>query len=126
MITAFTRQVIRFRVIVILLWVGVAVFGVFASLGVNAKLSTSLAVPGSESTRAEEITVRNFGENSEGTFTVVFPFTHATSEEIEVYKGKVAQAAKEIPTGKVLQSKVLEGILYTAIGTSFNLKDAEP
>jgi RND superfamily putative drug exporter len=124
MITAFTRQVIRFRVIVILLWVGVAVFGVFASLGVNAKLSTSLAVPGSESTKAEEITVRNFGENSEGTFTVVFPFTHATSKEIEVYEEKVAQAANQIPTGKVLQSKVLEGILYTAIGTSFNLKDA--
>ena len=82
MLTHFTRLVLRFRVAVIISWIAVAIFGVFATLGVNAKLSTSLAVPGSDSTKAEEITVRNFGENSEGTFTVVFPFTHATTEEI--------------------------------------------
>ena len=124
MLTHFTRLVLRFRVAVIISWIAVAIFGVFATLGVNAKLSTSLAVPGSDSTKAEEITVRNFGENSEGTFTVVFPFTHATTEEIDVFKSKVAKAAKSIPTGKVIQSKVLEGILYTGIGTSLNLKDA--
>jgi len=124
MITSFTRLVIRFRVIVILTWIGVLIFGIFSSLGVSSKLSTSLAVPGSDSTKAEEITVENFGENSEGTFTVVYPFTHATSDEIEIYKGRVARAAEGIPTGKVIQSRVLEGILYTAIGTSFNLKDA--
>ena len=124
MLTHFTRLVLRFRVAVIISWIAVAIFGVFATLGVNAKLSTSLAVPGSDSTKAEEITVRNFGENSEGTFTVVFPFTHATTEEIDVFKSKVAKAAKSIPKGKVIQSKVLEGILYTGIGTSLNLKDA--
>ena len=124
MLTQFTRQIIRLRIAVIILWIAVAIFGVFASLGVNAKLSTSLAVPGSDSTKAEEITIKNFGENSEGTFTVVYPFTHATTEEIDVFKSKVASAAKTIPTGKVIQSKVLEGILYTGIGTSLNLKDA--
>lgn len=124
MLSAFTRQVIRFRLVVIALWVGVAAFGIFASAGVDEKLSTSLAVPGSDSTKAEEITVKNFGENSEGTFTVVYYFRHATSGEIEVLNKKVAEAAKAIPTGKVIQSKVLGGILYTGIGTSLNLKDA--
>ena len=124
MLSSFTRTVIRFRALVILSWIAVAIFGVFASLGVNAKLSTSLAVPGSDSTKAEEITVEHFGENSEGTFTVVYYFKHATSEEIDLYKAKVARAAEAIPTGKVIQSKVLEGILYTGIGTSLNLKEA--
>jgi RND superfamily putative drug exporter len=124
MLHTFTRQVIRFRIAVIAIWIAVGVFGVFASLGVNAKLSTSLAVPGSDSTRAEEITVQHFGENSEGTFTVVYYFNHATPVEINLYKSKVEEAARAIPTGKVIQSKVLDGILYTGIGTSLNLKDA--
>jgi RND superfamily putative drug exporter len=124
MLGKFTHLVIRFRVLVIALWIAVAVFGIFASAGVNAKLSTSLAVPGSDSTKAEEITVEHFGENSEGTFTVVYPFTHATTDEIDALKAKVARAAAAIPTGKVIQTKVLEGILYTGIGTSLNLKEA--
>ncbi|MEY4290454.1 MAG: hypothetical protein RL130_396, partial [Actinomycetota bacterium] len=124
MLAAFTRQVIRFRLVVVLLWVGVLAFGVFASAGVNAKLSTSLAVPGSDSTKAEEITVKNFGENSEGTFTVVYYFKHGTAAEIAGLKEKVAAAAATIPTGKVIQSKVLGGILYTGVGTSLNLKEA--
>ncbi len=122
--TSITRHVIRFRILVIALWIGVGVFGIFASLGVNEKLSTSLEVPGSESTKAEEITVKNFGENSEGTFTVVYYFKHASAEEISNYKGKIELAAKSIPSGKVIQSKVLDGILYSGIGTSLNLKEA--
>lgn len=124
MFASFTQQVIRFRVLVALFWVAIMGFGVFASAGVNAKLSTSLAVPGSESTKAEEITVEHFGENSEGTFTVVYHFKHASAVEIEGYKEKIAIAAQSIPTGKVIQSKVLGGILYSGVGTSLNLKDA--
>jgi RND superfamily putative drug exporter len=124
MIAAFTRFVIRWRIAVILFWIATLAFGGYASLNVNSKLSTSLAVPGSDSTKAEEITVENFGENSEGTFTVVYYFNHSTPAEIEVMKAKVATAATKIPTGKVIQSKVLDGILYSGIGTSLNLKDA--
>ncbi|MSX18891.1 MAG: MMPL family transporter, partial [Actinobacteria bacterium] len=124
MSSAFTRQVIRFRLLVIAAWIAIAIFGVFASLGVNDKLSTSLSVPGSDSTKAEEITVENFGENSEGTFTVVYYFKHASSPEIETLKAKVARAAQAIPSGKIVQNKVLDGILYSAVGTTFNLKEA--
>ena len=124
MLTAFTHKVIKYRLVVIALWIAVAVAGAFASVGVSAKLSTSLAVPGSESTKAEEITVQHFGENSEGTFTVVYYFKHATPEEIAGYKAKVEAAASAIPTGKVIQSKVLDGILYSGIATSLNLRDA--
>lgn len=124
MLSAFTAGVIRFRILVILMWVVVLGFGVFAAAGVNAKLSTSLAVPGSDSTKAEEITVNNFGENSEGTFTVVYNFKHGTQAEIDLLKEKVRTAAEQIPTGKIIQSKVLDGVLYSGVATSLNLKDA--
>jgi len=124
MLTSFTKLILKFRVAVILLWICVLLFGAMASMGVSSKLSTSLAVPGSESTRAEQITVEHFGENSEGTFTVVYNFKSATENEIAVLKEKVAVAAQKIPTGKVIESKVLDGILYSGIATSLNLKEA--
>jgi RND superfamily putative drug exporter len=124
MFALLTEKILRFRVAVVLLWIVVAVFGVYSSFNINSKLSTSLAVPGSDSTKAEEITVEHFGENSEGTFTVVYYFKHASTGEIEILKQKVVAAAQSIPTGKVIQSKVLGGILYSGIGTSLNLKEA--
>lgn len=124
MFPKFIAGVIKFRILVILFWVFVLAFGVFASSGVNAKLSTSLAVPGSDSTQAEAITVKNFGENSEGTFTVVYEFKHGTPQEIDAIKAKVLAAAEQIPSGKIIQSKVLDGVLYSGVGTSLNLKDA--
>jgi RND superfamily putative drug exporter len=124
MLSTFTLKIIRFRVLVIATWIVIVIFGLFAAAGVGSKLSTSLAVPGSDSTRAEQITVDNFGENSEGTFTVVYRFQGGTVAEIDQLKVKVARAAAAIPTGKVIQSKVLDGVLYSGIGTSLNLKEA--
>lgn len=124
MFATFTRGVIRYRALVALFWLGVLVFGVFASANVSSKLSTSLAVPGSESTQAEEITVKHFSENSEGTFTVIYDFKHGTQDHIAALKEKIAAAAISIPTGKVIQSKVLGGAIYAGISTSLNLKEA--
>jgi RND superfamily putative drug exporter len=106
------------------MWLAVICFGAFASTGLNSKLSTSLAVPGSDSTAAEEIQIKHFGENSEGTFTVVYNFAQASKAEILDMQRRVEIAAASIPSGKVIQSKALGGILYAGIGTSLNLKEA--
>jgi putative drug exporter of the RND superfamily len=124
MFASFTRLVLRFRVLVVLIWIAVLAFGAFASIGVSAKLSTSLAVPGSDSTAADAIQRKYFGENSEGTFTVVYNFVQATKPEIAAMQSAIETAAAAIPTGKVIQSKALGGILYAGIGTSLNLKEA--
>ncbi len=124
MLSRFTRLVLQFRHLVILLWVGVLAFGGYSSIHLNENLSTSLAVPGSESTQAEEIMAQHFGENSEGTFTVVYNFKQATHAEIVEMQEKVERAAQSIPSGKVIQSKALAGILYAGIGTTLNLKEA--
>jgi RND superfamily putative drug exporter len=124
MLTHITRYILRYRVLVLALWIAIIGFGAFASAGVNERLSTSLAVPGSDSTAAEKIQIEHFGENSEGTFTVVYHFEQATNEEIVAMKAKIERAAQAIPSGKVIQSKALGGILYAGIGTSLTLKDA--
>jgi RND superfamily putative drug exporter len=124
MLTRLTRSVIRFRLPIVFLWIAIIAFGSFASMGVGAKLSTSLAVPGSDSTKAEELQSKIFGENSEGTFTVVYPLNKTTVDQLENIENRIATAASSIESGKVMQSKVFDGILYAAISTSLNLRDA--
>jgi len=124
MLIRFTRNVIRFRVPIAILWIAVLGFGSFAAIGISAKLSTSLAVPGSESTKAEAIQSSAFNENSEGTFTVVIPLKETTTLQIEEIKAHLALAASSIKSGKVAQSKVFDNIFYAAISTSLNLRDA--
>ena len=124
MLTRLTRSVIRFRLPIVFLWIAIIAFGSFASMGVGAKLSTSLAVPGSDSTKAEELQSNFFGENSEGTFTVVYPLNKTTVDQLENIENRIAIAASSIESGKVMQSKVFDGILYAAISTSLNLRDA--
>lgn len=124
MLPRFTRLVLKFRILVVALWIAIVAFGGYSTLHLNENLSTSLAVPGSESTQAEEILAEHFGENSEGTFTVVYNFEQATSEEILEMKSIVEEAAQSIPTGKVIESRALGGILYAGIGTTLNLKEA--
>jgi RND superfamily putative drug exporter len=116
--------VIRFRLPIVFLWIAIIAFGSFASMGVGAKLSTSLAVPGSDSTKAEELQSKIFGENTEGTFTVVYPLNKTSVDQLENIESRIAIAASSIESGKVMQSKVFDRILYAAVSTSLNLRDA--
>ena len=50
----------------------VVVVGLFSMARLPGLLSTSLAVPGTGSQKANTILTQRFGENIEGTFTVVF------------------------------------------------------
>jgi RND superfamily putative drug exporter len=124
MLTRLTRSVIRFRLPIVFLWIAIIAFGSFASMGVGAKLSTSLAVPGSDSTKAEELQSKIFGENTEGTFTVVYPLNKTSVDQLENIESRIAIAASSIESGKVMQSKVFDRILYAAVSTSLNLRDA--
>jgi hypothetical protein len=68
----WTRTVLRFRVAVLGLWLAVLVVGVWSTTRLSPLLSNSFAVPGTDSDRARTILTRNFGERTDGTFTVVF------------------------------------------------------
>jgi RND superfamily putative drug exporter len=121
MLERWTRAVLHHRGLVIATWVVVVILGLLLGPRLSEHLTTSLVVPGSGSARADAILTNHFGENIEGTFTVVLPFNKATASEIKVFKAKIASAASVLPTGKITQEKAIGGVLYANVGTSFNL-----
>lgn len=124
MLERWTRVVVRNRFAVIGVWLVLLIVGAFAGSKLNDHLTTSVSVPGSESEQADKILSHHFEENIEGTFTVVFKFKQSSNAEIDHYEAKIASAASAIPTAKVTQQRVLEGVLYANIGTSFSLTEA--
>jgi RND superfamily putative drug exporter len=109
---------------VIAVWLVLIILGLLASSKLNEHLTTSLAVPGSESARADQILAAHFNENIEGTFTIILKFPPSTKVEIENLKTRTALAASSIPSARVTQQKALGGVLFTNVGTSFTLLQA--
>jgi len=121
MLDRWTRWVIRRRVVIVAAWAVVAVLGMAASVAISGLLSTSLAVPGSDSQRADIILSRHFAQNIEGTFTVVVPFGRASKAQLRSLEDSVVRATRSVPTAAVVQRKALEGVLYVNVATSLNL-----
>lgn len=124
MLERWTRGVIRHRFAVIAVWLVLITLGLLAGSKLNEHLTTSLAVPGTDSAKADQILSEHFKENIEGTFTVILKFKNSTKSEIAALELKIAVAANSIPSAKVTQQKALGGVLFTNIGTSFNLLQA--
>jgi RND superfamily putative drug exporter len=121
MLERWTRAVLHHRGLVIATWAVVVILGLLLGPRLSEHLTTSLVVPRSGSSQADAILTKQFGENIEGTFTVVLPFNKATASELKVFEAKIASAASMLPTGKITQEKAISGILYANVGTSFNL-----
>ena len=124
MLERWTRLVIKRRIIVISIWVAIIVVGVFSASRLSGLLTTSLSVPGTSSNQANAILIRDFHENIEGTFTVVVPFTKATTPEIAALEARIHDAATKVPTGTVSEQRAIGGLLYANINTSMHLDQA--
>ena len=124
MLDRWVRAVVRWRVVVVGLWVAVLIGGLVASTRLPALLSTSLSVPDSQSAAANLILEHHFDENIEGTFTVVVPLRHATKARLAVIEREVATAATSVPGAHVTQSKAAFGLLYENLDTPLALGKA--
>jgi len=124
MLERWTRAVVRYRAVVIAAWIVVVLLGFLSSARLPELLTTSLSVPGTGSAQANTILSRHFGENVEGTFTVVVAFKHATTPQLNAMEHDIANAASAIPSGKVIEQKAFAGVLYADVGTSLNLLKA--
>jgi RND superfamily putative drug exporter len=120
----WTRAIIRWRVAVVAGWVVILVLGAVASAKLPDLLTTSLTVPGTSSAQANLILLHNFGENVEGTFTVVVPVAHSSPREVTALEKKLARAASSVPTAKITQEQAVGGLLYANVDTSLNLNRA--
>ena len=124
MLERWTRAVVRYRAVVIAAWIVVVLLGSLSATRLPDLLTTSLSVPGTGSTQANTILSRHFGENVEGTFTVVVAFKNATTSRLDAMQHDIAKAASEIPTGNVIEQKAIAGVLYADVSTSLNLLKA--
>lgn len=124
MFERWIRAVIRWRRGVLLGWLIVALLGLLAATQLSSLLTTSLSVPGSSSAQVNSILVRDFHENSEGTFTVVLPLTRATPASIASLEEKVARAAAALPSARVTQERAVGSVLYLNVTTPMNLNRA--
>ncbi len=117
MLERWTRAVIRWRVVVVGAWVIVVVLGVLASSRLPALLTTSLSVPGSSSAAANDVLVHHFGDNVEGTFTVVVSPVH-TGASLVRDERVIEAAARSIPGASVSLERLTFGVLYANVTTT--------
>ena len=121
MLNRSTRAVLRWRALVIAVWVLLALLGLLSVGSLNARLSTSLGVPHSASARANAILASKFHENVEGSFTIVVVGDGESSAAIIQ---RVTAAVQTIPTGQILQAKEISGISYVEADTNLDLARA--
>jgi len=124
MLERWTRAVVRYRAVVIAAWIVVVLLGFLSAGRLPDLLTTSLSVPGTGSTQANTILSRHFGEDVEGTFTVVVSFKKASTTKLNAMHHDIVMAASALPTGKVIEQKAIAGVLYADVGTSLNLLQA--
>ena len=115
---------IRYRLIVIVIWVLIAITGAYAQANMDKYLTTSLDVPNTQSARANAVLEEHFNENTEGTFTILYKYETSTPKQIEGYKSSITTAASVIPNSVVGMQKAMGGILFSSITTSMSLLDA--
>jgi RND superfamily putative drug exporter len=120
----WTRRVVRWRVLVIGLWLAVIVTGAAAAYRLPPLLSTSLAVPGTSSQQAAAILEQHFGQNPDGTFTVVFRVARPQAATMHLLDERLVRAAGAVPTGRATPLRAVAGIVFGAISTSIDLQRA--
>ena len=124
MLEKWTLTVLKYRKTVLLAWILLIILGVFSSTKIDSHLTTSLNVPHSSSEEADQILIKHFHENVEGTFTVIYQFKNATNVQISGFKAKIADAARVVPTSQIGEQKALGGTLFVNINTALSLSQA--
>jgi uncharacterized membrane protein YdfJ with MMPL/SSD domain len=95
------RAVIRFRWAVLAAWLVIVVASGMAASGLPDLFKSQLALPGTDSQRAEEVLQREFGQKGVGAFTLVARTEGPAVDLLPELRRAAGRAAQELPTGKV-------------------------
>jgi RND superfamily putative drug exporter len=123
----WTRRMIRYRWAVVAVWLVVLIAGGWSSSKLSALLSNTFTMPGTDSERARTILKDQYGDRSDGSFTVVFRVSNASDTALrEKLQGDLAHAAKEVPTGKARPlAPGGQHVLYGDIVSTLSIADAK-
>ena len=122
MLARWTAVVLRFRILVVVCWAIVLVVGAWSSARLPDLVSTTFAVPGTDSDQVDRILVDTFDERPEGTFTIVFRTRNASDPRL---KARLEHAARTIPGARVGTVRDGQGIAYADIATPLDLQHAK-
>lgn len=125
MLERWTHRVLRYRAVVLALWLCVLGAGAYSYFHVDELLSTNLAVPGSESERARVLLREHFGEQPEGTFVVVFDVPRSSKPLERDLRRRLDRAAELVPTGRARKLEDGDGVLYGEIDTGLSVTQAK-
>ena len=121
-VEAWTRTVIRHRRAVLVLWIVLALVGVYGAINVGSLLSNRFSVPGSDSENGLELLKDRFGERTDGAFTVVMQTRRPGAGNDAVRQrlaSSIAEAAKVVKgrPGPVLVAgpRVVYAQIYTPL-----------
>src|SRR5262249_44802279 len=101
--------------------------GGYASTKLSGLLANTFTVPGTDSERVRTVLSSNFGDRSDGSFTVVFQVPNAT--DLGVRSGMQARldnAVHVVPTARAKELRVAgPDLLYGDVTTTLKLSDAK-
>ena len=120
MLERWTRAVIRWRVVVLVVWIAAAAGGLLSYHQLTGRLTTSLSVPGSPSARADALLRAHFHESIEGAFTVV---VRASGPAIARDEARVARAATRFGLHPV-EERGVAGLLVVDLASPDSLARA--
>jgi uncharacterized membrane protein YdfJ with MMPL/SSD domain len=124
---AWARTMIRLRWLVVAAWIVLVVISGVASMGLNDLLTNRFVLPGAESEKAGKILEDHFGQKPEGSFSVVVQGrADASASLVEPTRAAAARAARELPTGKVVDVRsVSDSVVTATIASELQPADAK-
>ena len=127
MIAAWTRACVRFRWPILAFWLCVLLAGGYATAHISSLLSNTFTVPGTDSERARAILQHEFGDRSDGSFTVVFSLQRpAGAGTVAALQRRVGRAAAAVPSGRARPLRVASPTLvYGDVTSTLNLAKAK-
>jgi RND superfamily putative drug exporter len=122
---SWTRAMIRFRWLVLGLWLVVFVVAGWASSGLSDLLTNRFSLPGTDTDRADTILEREFDQTTTGSFLLVARGAPGSAETLvpEVRRA-AARAARELETAQVASVQVVSPSVVSATIVS-NLEPAD-
>jgi RND superfamily putative drug exporter len=116
------RFVLRRPALALTAWLVVAVVGALLALRLPGVLTNSLALPGTDSDRAERLLETHFGRSATGSFTLVVKFADgAAPSRLAEAQAAARHVAAALPTGEFVDSRVIgEGLVIAQISSSLD------
>src|ERR671922_1882705 len=112
----FARTMIRFRWLVLGGWIAAIVASAIVSSGLNDLLTNRFVLPGAESEKAGDILKDHFGQQPDGSFTVVVKGKPGSAQSlIEPTRAAATRAAAALKSGKLADVRPAAGDVVTAL-----------